>query len=361
MGKPGKRKRNPGVGIDFKRAKHRVGKKLPQAQNATDTSFKAGSIVLGTQSLAVDRQGLAVGSHNLTVKVPALPAAAARRKSPRQASTSASAAQELLSQVSHYSERQRRAAIQQLDGILEKQPAELQRQVQANAALASGNARRPCTLPADSNSTAQAGPLISKLAGSLVDSEAAVRKQAASLFQQRVFPGLPGSALQPFLPLIMAYVHSGLTQLASDIRCAPTACALAVSSEPKECDREQLFAETGTCTQAGHHGLSGPAGGGCTAGSRRRWSGPRAGPLQQHAGHASARWVNLLPVPCSPKQGAVSSLITSAPVSADRCACSAAHRCLDLCSGKQALSAGDERPARLSGEGTACAGVHAGS
>ena len=72
MGKPGKRKKNPGVGIDFKRAKHKVGKKLPQAQNATDTSFKAGSIVLGTQSLAVDRQGLAVSSHSLTVKVRSL-------------------------------------------------------------------------------------------------------------------------------------------------------------------------------------------------------------------------------------------------------------------------------------------------
>ena len=69
MGKPQKRKKNPGVGIDFKRAKHKVGKKLPQAQNATDTSFKAGSITLNTQSLAVDREGLAVSNHNLTVKV----------------------------------------------------------------------------------------------------------------------------------------------------------------------------------------------------------------------------------------------------------------------------------------------------
>ena len=48
-----------------------------------------------------------------------------------------------------------------------------------------------------------------------------MRKQVAELFRQRVFPGLAGSALQPFLPVIMAYVHSGLTQLASDIRWAP--------------------------------------------------------------------------------------------------------------------------------------------
>ena len=52
-----------------------------------------------------------------------------------------------------------------------------------------------------------------------MDVEAAVRRQAASLFRRRIFPGLPGGALQPFLPLIMAYVHSGLTQLAADVRC----------------------------------------------------------------------------------------------------------------------------------------------
>ena len=68
----------------------------------------------------------------------------------------------------------------------------------------------------------QAGSLIAKVAASLVDSESAVRKLAAGLFRQRIFPALPGAALQPFLPLIMAYVHSGITQLASDIRRAHT-------------------------------------------------------------------------------------------------------------------------------------------
>ena len=43
--------------------------------------------------------------------------------------------QELLSQVSHYGERQRRAALQQLDEVLSKQPAELQRNVRCNASL----------------------------------------------------------------------------------------------------------------------------------------------------------------------------------------------------------------------------------
>jgi hypothetical protein len=65
-----KRKKNPGVGIDFKRAKLKVGKKLPKARNATDTNFKAQSISLpGQNALTEDRSGLAVSDRNLTLKV----------------------------------------------------------------------------------------------------------------------------------------------------------------------------------------------------------------------------------------------------------------------------------------------------
>lgn len=65
-----KRSKNAGVGIDFKRAKLKVGKKLPKAQNATDTNFKAQSISLpGQNSLTDDRSGPAVSGRNLTLKV----------------------------------------------------------------------------------------------------------------------------------------------------------------------------------------------------------------------------------------------------------------------------------------------------
>lgn len=64
------KKKNLGVGIDFKRAKHKVGKKLPQARNVTDTAFKAQSISLpGQSTLTDDRYGLPVSSRNLTLKV----------------------------------------------------------------------------------------------------------------------------------------------------------------------------------------------------------------------------------------------------------------------------------------------------
>ena len=64
-----KRKKNPGVGVDFKRVKQKVGKKLAPAQNATDTSFKAKRINLPSQSLGAAKATTAVNEHNLTLKV----------------------------------------------------------------------------------------------------------------------------------------------------------------------------------------------------------------------------------------------------------------------------------------------------
>jgi hypothetical protein len=60
--------KNAGVGIDFKKAKHRVGKKLPKAQNATDTNFKSKAISLPGQNVGEDK-GAAVSQGNLTLKV----------------------------------------------------------------------------------------------------------------------------------------------------------------------------------------------------------------------------------------------------------------------------------------------------
>lgn len=60
--------KNAGVGIDFKKAKHRVGKKLPKAQNATDTNFKSKAITLPGQNVGEDK-GAAVSQGNLTLKV----------------------------------------------------------------------------------------------------------------------------------------------------------------------------------------------------------------------------------------------------------------------------------------------------
>lgn len=60
--------KNAGVGIDFKRAKHKVGKKLPKAQNETNTDFKSKAIALPSQNVGEDK-GVAVTSKNQTLKV----------------------------------------------------------------------------------------------------------------------------------------------------------------------------------------------------------------------------------------------------------------------------------------------------
>lgn len=68
MGK-GKKRANPGVSVDFRKVKHKVGKKLPKAQNETRTDFQARSINLPNQSITQDKTGAAVSERNLTLKV----------------------------------------------------------------------------------------------------------------------------------------------------------------------------------------------------------------------------------------------------------------------------------------------------
>lgn len=63
--------KNLGVGIDFKKAKHRVGKKLPKARNDTDTNFKSRAISLPDQNVGQDK-GTVVSQRNLTLKVGSL-------------------------------------------------------------------------------------------------------------------------------------------------------------------------------------------------------------------------------------------------------------------------------------------------
>lgn len=64
----GRKRKNAGIGIDFKRAKHKVGKTLKKS-SATDTTIKSQSIHVPDQSLAADKQDKAVTTRNLTLKV----------------------------------------------------------------------------------------------------------------------------------------------------------------------------------------------------------------------------------------------------------------------------------------------------
>ncbi|PRW33261.1 Testis-expressed sequence 10 [Chlorella sorokiniana] len=167
MGKPGgRKKKNAGVGVDFKKVKHKVGKKLPRAQNQTDTNFKSRTISLAQQSMAVDREGQAVSTRNLTLK-------------------------ELLGQCGHYSERVRKDALQGLGQLLAAHPEEL---------------RRHATL------------VMEAAAERISDGEAAVRTALRELLSSTLFPALGPASLAPFVPLLMAHICAAMTHLAEPIR-----------------------------------------------------------------------------------------------------------------------------------------------
>ncbi|PWA36422.1 ARM repeat superfamily protein [Artemisia annua] len=87
-------------GVDFKKIKRKIGRKLPPPKNATNTQVKSKAIVLPEQSLASDKAGLAVSKKGLTLK-------------------------ELLTQTSHHNAKVRRDALIGIRDIFLKHPAEL--------------------------------------------------------------------------------------------------------------------------------------------------------------------------------------------------------------------------------------------
>lgn len=160
-GQVGKKRKggNPGVGVDFKKRKIKVGKKLPKAQNETDTSFKAASINLPSQALREggEEGGAAVNCHNLTLKVRACAvcwvgvrgacgaegraqhaargalvhvalACVGSRTPTRTHAPHARArapTQDLLTQSGHYSEKARKSALVGLADLFARHPQEL--------------------------------------------------------------------------------------------------------------------------------------------------------------------------------------------------------------------------------------------
>ncbi|RVW44552.1 hypothetical protein CK203_083105 [Vitis vinifera] len=55
-------------GVDFKKIKRKIGRKLPPPNNATSTEIKSKAIILPEQSVASEKAGLAVSKKGLTLK-----------------------------------------------------------------------------------------------------------------------------------------------------------------------------------------------------------------------------------------------------------------------------------------------------
>ena len=82
---------------DFAKVRHKVGKKIPQAANVTNTTVKAKRIVLAGQTLGADRSERALTSRGLAIE-------------------------ELLGQLAHYAGRVRREALAGLQELLAENP-----------------------------------------------------------------------------------------------------------------------------------------------------------------------------------------------------------------------------------------------
>lgn len=156
-------------GVDFKKYKHKVGRKLPPPKNATNTEIKSKAIVLPEQSMASERTGMAVNKRGLTLR-------------------------ELLQQTGHYNANVRRAALNGIKDIVVKHPTELKLHKVA---------------------------IIEKLQERICDTDKVVRESLFNILQSLIFPSLKEDnaiSMRSTLFLLMANILNGTTHLSVDIQ-----------------------------------------------------------------------------------------------------------------------------------------------
>ncbi|OVA09115.1 Pre-rRNA-processing protein IPI1/Testis-expressed sequence 10 protein [Macleaya cordata] len=153
-------------GVDFKKIKRKIGRKLPPPKNATNTEIKSKAIILPEQSIASERVGLAVSKKGLTLK-------------------------ELLQQTSHHNAKVRKDALYGIGDLTLKYPDELRVHRLA---------------------------IIEKLRERISDDDKVVRETLYELLKSVIFRGSKEDMSGPFISLIMAYIFNAMTHLAIDIR-----------------------------------------------------------------------------------------------------------------------------------------------
>ncbi|KAL2901024.1 Testis-expressed protein 10-like protein, partial [Bienertia sinuspersici] len=153
-------------GVDFKKFKKKLGRKLPPPKNATNIEIKAKAIILPEQSVALDKEGVPVSKKGLTLK-------------------------ELLHQTSHHNVKIRRDALLGIRELLLKFPEELK--LHKNAA-------------------------IEKLRERVSDDDKVVREALYQLFKSVILPGCKEDIQGAPISLIMAYIFKAMTHLAIDVR-----------------------------------------------------------------------------------------------------------------------------------------------
>lgn len=153
-------------GIDFIRAKKKVGRKIKKSNNETDTTVRAKRINLSTQTLGAEGKGDAVTSRGLSMP-------------------------ELLNQTTHYSERVRKDALEGIRELLQSHPESL---------------------------VASAATVVEKVAERLVDQEQVVRTAARAALKSGLLPALGPHGLAPFARRLVLHVGAALTHVAPAVR-----------------------------------------------------------------------------------------------------------------------------------------------
>eukprot|EP00249_Psilotum_nudum_P022530 c28551_g1_i1 orf=248-2986(+) len=160
-----RKKKKAKVHVDFKKVKHKVGRKLPPATNVTKLDVKSKTIVLPGQSVAQEKDGLPVNSRRQTLK-------------------------DLLMQTTHHNDNIRKEALIGIKDLINRHPKELRLHAVA---------------------------IIEQLAPRMTDYDKGVRQNFLLLMGSTIFPGLPEVVMGPLVPIMMAYLCSAMTHLTMDI------------------------------------------------------------------------------------------------------------------------------------------------
>ncbi|CAL9229381.1 unnamed protein product [Arabidopsis halleri] len=153
-------------GIDFKKIKRKLGRKLPPPNNATNTEIKSKAIILPEQSVAAEKSGVATSKKGLTLK-------------------------ELLQQTSHHNAKVRKDALYGIKDLFKNHPEELQSHKYA---------------------------IIQKLRERISDDDKLVRDAFYQLFKIDIFPACKEDNQGPMVSLLMPYIFSAMANSVIDVR-----------------------------------------------------------------------------------------------------------------------------------------------
>ncbi|KFK25037.1 hypothetical protein AALP_AA8G058400 [Arabis alpina] len=153
-------------GIDFKKIKRKLGRKLPPPKNATNTDIKSKAIVLREQSVGAEKSGFATSNRGLTLE-------------------------ELMRQVAHTNAKIRKKALQGFEDLFKNHPGELQAHKYA---------------------------IVEKLRERVSDDDKLVRNALYSLFETKIFPACKEDNQGRIVSLLLPYIYIAMANTAIEVR-----------------------------------------------------------------------------------------------------------------------------------------------